>query len=165
VVSNGEKSLALPRTPDLEDRSLSAVHSYPSYLEAVSSVRNLRTRHAMVTRDKPYTGRKIGVQFPAGTGTFFSSPRPDRLWSPASLLSDGYRGSFPGGEADHSPPSSAEVKNTRSFTSIAWYMVKHSHNFSFFLQYRLVSPPPRPLRSHWNIGPQQLYNCWGFYSG
>jgi hypothetical protein len=22
----------------------------------------------------------------------------------------------------------------------------------------------RPLRSHWNIGPQ-LYNCWGFYSG
>jgi hypothetical protein len=22
-----------------------------------------------------------------------------------------------------------------------------------------------PLRSYWNIGPQQLYNCWGFYSG
>jgi hypothetical protein len=31
---------------------------------------------------------------------FFSSPRrPDRLWDPSSLLSSGYRGSFPGGKA------------------------------------------------------------------
>jgi hypothetical protein len=28
------------------------------------------------------------------------------------------------------------------------------------LTYLLTSP----LRSHWNIRPQQLYNCWGFYS-
>jgi len=39
------------------------------------------------------------------------------LWGPPSLLSNGYRGPFPGGkarpgrDADHSPPSSAEVKN------------------------------------------------------
>jgi hypothetical protein len=49
---------------------------------------------------------------------FFSSPqRPYRLWVPPSLLSNGYRGIFPreekrqGPEADHSPTSSAEVKN------------------------------------------------------
>jgi hypothetical protein len=27
------------------------IRSYPPYLEAVSSIRNLRTRHAVVTRD------------------------------------------------------------------------------------------------------------------
>jgi hypothetical protein len=39
--------------------------------------------------------------FPAGAGEFFSSPpRPERLWGPSSLLSNGYQGgSFPGGKA------------------------------------------------------------------
>jgi hypothetical protein len=47
---------------------------------------------------------------------FFQSLRPDRLWGPLSLLSNGYWGSFPRGkarlrsDADHSPPSSAKVK-------------------------------------------------------
>jgi hypothetical protein len=51
-------------------------------------------------------------------------------------------GSFPGGkaaggEADHSPPSSAEVKNAWSYTStpqyvfMAWCLVKHRDNFTF----------------------------------
>jgi hypothetical protein len=41
------------------------------------------------------------------------------------------RDSFPGGEADHSPPSSAEVKNVWSYTStpqyvfMVWSLVKH----------------------------------------
>jgi hypothetical protein len=56
---------------------------------------------------------------------FFSSPpRPDRLWGPGSLLSNGYHGLFPlgverpGREADHSPPSSADVKEcVWSYTS------------------------------------------------
>jgi hypothetical protein len=45
-------------TPKLGDNVLSAlcdsysyIHSYPPYLEAVSSIHNLRTRHVMVTTD------------------------------------------------------------------------------------------------------------------
>jgi hypothetical protein len=42
-------------------------------------------------------------------------------------------------EADHSPPSSAEVKNTWSYTSTPpyaftdWCLVKHRNNFTFTL--------------------------------
>jgi len=47
---------------------------------------------------------------------FSSSPCPERLWGPPSLLFNGYGGSFSGGkaaggEAEHALPSSAEVKN------------------------------------------------------
>jgi len=57
-----------------------------------------------------------GVQYSAGAIMTLSSP--------PSLLSKGYRGPLtsgvkdPGREADHLPPSSAEVKNTRSYISI-----------------------------------------------
>jgi hypothetical protein len=59
-----------------------------------------------------------------------------------SLLSDAYQGLFPlgvkrpGREADHSPPSSAEVKNAWSYTStpqyvfMSWYLVEHRYNFT-----------------------------------
>jgi hypothetical protein len=54
----------------------------------------------------------------AGSGwEFFSSPqRSDRFWGPPSPLSNGYQGALslgvkrPGRKVDHSPPSSAEVK-------------------------------------------------------
>jgi hypothetical protein len=60
----------------------------------------------------------------------------------------GTRGSFPGvqrpgREADHSPPSSAEVKNAWSYTStlqyafMAWCLVKHRDNFSFTFTFTL----------------------------
>jgi hypothetical protein len=44
---------------------------------------------------------------------------------------------WPGSEADHSPPSSAEVKNAWSYSStpyyvfMEWCLVKHRHNFTF----------------------------------
>jgi hypothetical protein len=46
-------------------------------------------------------------------------------------------------EADHSPPSSAEVKNAWSYTSIpqyvfmAWCLVKHRDNFTFYIFYMI----------------------------
>jgi hypothetical protein len=49
----------------------------------------------------------IFVSIP-GMERFFSSQHPDRLWGPPNLLSNGYLGRFP---QDHSPPSSAEIKN------------------------------------------------------
>jgi hypothetical protein len=56
----------------------------------------------------------------------------------------GTRGFFLGGkaegrEADHSPPSSVEIKNAWSYTSspqrvfMAWCLVKHRDNFTFYL--------------------------------
>jgi hypothetical protein len=35
------------------------IRSYPSYLEGVSSMHNLRMRHAMVTRDPPNMGTEF----------------------------------------------------------------------------------------------------------
>jgi hypothetical protein len=52
------EELLTPRpTPKLEDHPLTAVLQYicgyPPYLEAVCSTRNLRTGHAVVTKDPP----------------------------------------------------------------------------------------------------------------
>jgi hypothetical protein len=51
----------------------------------------------------------------------------------------------PGREADHSPPSSAEVKNAWSYTStpqyvfMTWCLVKHRDNFTFtFILYYII---------------------------
>jgi hypothetical protein len=53
LIFYGEELLAPRPTPKLEDHPLliQYIHSYPPYLEAVSSIRNLRTRHAAVTKD------------------------------------------------------------------------------------------------------------------
>jgi hypothetical protein len=59
-----------------------------------------------------------------GNGGTFSSPPPrlDWLWDPLNLLSNGYKGSFPGAkrqkrESDNLPLYSADVKNAWSYTS------------------------------------------------
>jgi hypothetical protein len=69
----------------------------------------------------------VGVRVPLGSRIFFSPRRPDRLWCPPSLLSNGLPGAlFPVSkaarhEADHSPPASAEVKKMWIYTSIPPY--------------------------------------------
>jgi hypothetical protein len=69
-----------------------------------------------------------GVWFPVGVRIFsLLHSIHNRLWGPPSLLSNGYRGLFlwgkaAGGGADHSPPSSAEVKNTWIYTSTPPYV-------------------------------------------
>jgi hypothetical protein len=53
--------------------------------------------------------------------------RNDRFWGPPNLLYNEYRKLFPGGkkrpgrEADHSPPTSAEVKKMWIYTSTTPY--------------------------------------------
>jgi hypothetical protein len=68
--------------------------------------------------------RGVGVRVPVGPRIFCSPQRPDRLWGPSSLLPNGYQGPFPPGvqrlgrEADHLPPTSAEVKKPWIYTFI-----------------------------------------------
>jgi hypothetical protein len=60
--------------------------------------------------------RGFGVLVPVGLRIFSSPCRPDRLWDPPNLLSNGYRGALSPGvkrprrEADYSHPASVEVK-------------------------------------------------------
>jgi hypothetical protein len=76
------------------------------------------------------TGRTTGVQFPAGAITGFFSLRHRVQTSsgaqPASIqqIQEDFTPEVkrPGREADHSPPSSAEVKNAWSYTSTSPYV-------------------------------------------
>jgi len=75
-----------------------------------TSKRTLRTWHP-------------SVRIPArGEGEWFSLLQNHLLWGSPSLLFNWYRGSFPRvkrseSKADHSPPSTAVVKNEWSYTS------------------------------------------------
>jgi hypothetical protein len=72
--------------------------------------------------------------FPGMKKKFFSFPeRLDRLWVPPRLQFqfNGYGGSFPGVnhpgyEADHSPPSSAEIKNGGAIPPLLHMSSMHS---------------------------------------
>jgi hypothetical protein len=67
--------------------------------------------------------REVGVRVPVGKRIFAFPYRPDRLSGAPSFLSNGHWGLFlpgvkrQGREADHSPPTSAEVKKTWIYAS------------------------------------------------
>jgi hypothetical protein len=88
------------------------------------------------------------VRFPAGAGNFSLHHRVQNVSGGQSASYPmGTRGLFPWGYTGR-PPSSAEVKNAWSYTSIpqyvfmAWCLVKHRDNFTFtffmfFFSYRM----------------------------
>jgi hypothetical protein len=63
----------------------------------------------------------VSVRVPVGSRIFFSPRRPDRLWGPPSLLANG-QVKRPGREADHSPPTSVEVKKMWVYISTLLYV-------------------------------------------
>jgi hypothetical protein len=77
----------------------------------------LATLRTPQSRADQLDDRGVRVRVPVGSRILIS---PYLLWDPPNLLLNGYWGLFPRGgkaavqecEADHSPPSSAEVKKT-----------------------------------------------------
>jgi len=97
----------------------------------------LSARAGILFFDTGWTTRVLGFDFPREFGIFlFTTESRTALGSTQPLiqwvtgpLSPGVK--RPGREADHSPPSSAEVKSAWMYTStppyvfMPWYFVKH----------------------------------------
>jgi hypothetical protein len=83
-----------------------------------------------IATDYGLEDRKVGVRVAVGSTIFTSPYRSDYLWGPTNLLSNGYQGLFTRGggvkwqerEADHSPPTNAEVKKAWVYTSTSPYV-------------------------------------------
>jgi hypothetical protein len=103
------------------------------------------------------------VRIPVEAKFFSSSHGPERIWGPPASYSMSNGGSFPavqmpGREANHSPPISAEVKNTWIYTSTHIYAFVASCFISYaqehLHQYLTVSKPSLRMLSD---GHRRLY--------
>jgi hypothetical protein len=99
--------------------------------------------------DTGWTVGVLGFDSRRGVGIFLfttvsrmalGATQPSIQWVPGAL-SFGVK--WPGREADHSPPSSAEVKNEWSYAStpqyifMEWCLVKHRDNFTFVRPHKM----------------------------
>jgi hypothetical protein len=87
----------------------------------------------------------LGFNSRRGQGNFLFTTASRTALGPTQPLNQWVKGAlslgvkWPGHEADHSPPSSAEIKNawrytsTLQYVSMAWGLVKHRDNFTFTL--------------------------------
>jgi hypothetical protein len=120
--------------------------------------------------------REVGIRVPVGSRILSFPRRPDRLWGPPNLLSNGYRRPLKrqGREAAHSPPASAEVKKMWIYTSTphtpsrhSAYLIKHRDNF-YLLRIAISScasaPPLFNYLDNGNIRCNWLKICVSFSS-
>jgi hypothetical protein len=105
-------------------------------------VRINKCRDSSVTMAMSYGLDSRGSIPGRGKKFFFMTQRPDRLWGPSSLLSNGYRGSYHRGKATEalsSPITSFYCRGQEwwSYTStpqhifLAWFLIKHRNKFTF----------------------------------
>jgi hypothetical protein len=59
---------------------------------SIMPLRNMSRDSIVGMTDYGVDDRWVGVRVPVGSKIFSSSRRPDRLWGPPTLLSNGYRG-------------------------------------------------------------------------
>jgi hypothetical protein len=96
------------------------------------------------------------VQFPASAGKLSLLHRVQTVIGANPPM--GTRGSSSGSNANHSPPSSAEVKNTwrcisiRQYVFMAWYLVKEKENLfcrcCYYYYYYILSSCCSPTVTH-----------------
>jgi hypothetical protein len=83
-----------PPSPSLKNQELSEnlILLYPHIFFQRS-----RDRVIGIATNLGLDDREVGVRLPIESRIFFPPRRPNRLWGPLNLLSNGYRGLFPRG--------------------------------------------------------------------